>query len=207
MTGECKNMTPLVWKPSASLVISVCSVRVFTLRLHAWEKKEQTRLQNSGSCSSPQSLCGHSRACRCLSLIKSVVNNLGNSLNTLSTCKTCRVYWFFQIIIQKKKYFWQLFGLFSESCAIHNPFAISFLCHLLKQNENLLWEIWIPGLQLWCPTTKQAAYCRWFTSLTAWRLLTLLLDHTSAGSNMLCCRINRNTRTWPVYQPEIKQME
>lgn len=59
MTGECKNMTPLEWKPSASLVISLCSVRVFTLRLHAWKKKWAS-LHKSVSCSSPQCLCGFS---------------------------------------------------------------------------------------------------------------------------------------------------
>lgn len=77
LTGVCKNMTPLEWKPSASLVISLCSVRVFTLKLHATKKKKKkwARLHKSVFCSVPECLHGLRVVWR-LSLMKWVTCNL-----------------------------------------------------------------------------------------------------------------------------------
>lgn len=60
MTGECKNMTPSEWKPSAPLVMRLCSVRVFTLRLHAWKKTNQQGFINQFPLQAPRVYSTHS---------------------------------------------------------------------------------------------------------------------------------------------------
>lgn len=180
LTGVCKNTTPLEWKPSASLVISLCSVRVFTLKLHATKKKKKkwARLHKSVFCSVPESLHGLRVVWR-LSLMKWVTCNLETTkllclhanaaqftssplLSKLEMLE-CLFNWASNLnwhAKRKKNGEKWLFFIFLHWTRHHQDtlqeYLLFFKLHWVKCNKHLLGENEIPGLQLWHLTTKQA---------------------------------------------------